>query len=76
MSVHTPSTRILGTEGDLMRGQMLKALQSHVKASIELHKAINKIYLANPGGIGEHSDILEAVQTELDKMSVHSDRLE
>ena len=57
-----------------MRGQMLKALQSHVKASIELHKAINKIYLANLGGIGEHSDILEAVQTELDKMSVHSDR--
>lgn len=55
---------------------MLKALQSHAKASIELHKANNEIYLANPGGIDEHSDILEAVQTELDKMSVHSDRLE
>ena len=59
-----------------MRGQMLKALQSHAKASIELHKANNEIYLANSGGTGEHLDILEAVQTELDKMSVHSDRLE
>ena len=59
-----------------MKGQMPKALQSHAKASIELHKANNEIYMANPGGIGEHSDILEAVQTDLDKMSVHSDRLE
>ncbi len=59
-----------------MRGQMLRALRSHAKASIELHKANNEINLANPGGIGEHSEILEGVQTELDKMSVHSNRLE
>ena len=59
-----------------MRGQMLKALKSHAKASINLHKANKEIYLAHPGRNGEHSVLLEAVQTELDKMSVHSDRLE
>ena len=33
------------------------------------------IYFANPAGIGEHSDIMEAIQGELDKMAVHEDRL-
>ena len=59
-----------------MRGQMLKALQSHAKANIELHKANIEIYLRNPVGVGEHSDVLEAVQAELDKLTVHSDRLD
>lgn len=59
-----------------MRGQMLKTLQTHATASIGLHKANIKLYLSNPAGIGERSDILQVVQTELDKMSVHSARLE
>ena len=33
------------------------------------------IYFTNPAGIGEHSDILEAVQNELDKIALHEDRL-
>ena len=34
-----------------------------------------KVYLENPAGIGEHSDVMEAVQGELDKMATHADRL-
>ena len=34
------------------------------------------VYLENPVGIGEHSDILEAIQGELDKMAVHQDRMD
>jgi hypothetical protein len=30
----------------------------------------------NPAGIGEHNDIMEAVQCELDKMAAANDRLE
>jgi hypothetical protein len=30
----------------------------------------------NPAGIGEHSDIVEAVQKELDKLATADDRLE
>jgi len=76
MIVRTPSTRILDMEGDYMRGQMLRALQNHAKANIELHTANIEIYLRNPVGVGEHSDVMEAVQAELDKLTVHADRLD
>ena len=33
-------------------------------------------YLKNPAGIGEHSDIMEAIQGELDKIAMHSDRMD
>ena len=52
------------------------ALRAHAEGNPQLNKANIQVYLLNPAGIGEHSDILEAIQGELDKMSVHSDRLE
>ncbi len=58
-----------------MRELMLKALSDHAKGNINLHRANIEVYLANPAGIGEHSDIMEAVQGELDKIAVHADRL-
>tara|TARA_R100000773_G_scaffold44124_1_gene44146 strand:- start:552 stop:773 length:222 start_codon:yes stop_codon:yes gene_type:complete len=54
---------------------MIQALKNHAIANIHLHKTNIDIYFANPAGIGEHSDILEAVQSELDKIAVHEDRL-
>jgi len=57
-------------------GRILDALHAHALGNIGLHKANIEIYLKNPAGIGEHSDILEAVQSEFDKMAVHQDRLE
>ena len=35
-----------------------------------------QIYLCNPAGIGEHSDVIEAIQVELDKMATASDRID
>ena len=58
-----------------MKEQMLNALKTHAIGNIELHKTNIEIYLSNPAGIGEHSDILEAVQAEMDKIAVHADRL-
>ena len=58
-----------------MKKQMLQALRNHAIANIHLHKTNIDIYFANPAGIGEHSDILEAVQGELDKIALHEDRL-
>ena len=58
-----------------MRDIMLKALSDHAKGGINLHRANIEVYLTNAGGIGEHSDIMEAVQAELDKAAVHMDRL-
>lgn len=58
-----------------MKEAMLNALKTHAIGNIELHKTNIEIYLSNPAGIGEHSDILEAVQAEMDKIAVHADRL-
>ena len=58
-----------------MKEQMLNALKTHAIGNIELHKTNIEIYLSNPVGIGEHSDIMEAVQAEMDKIAVHADRL-
>lgn len=55
---------------------ILDALKEHARGNIALHRANLQVYLDNPAGIGEHSDILEAIQGELDKIAVHRDRLE
>ena len=55
---------------------MIKALLAHAEGEVALHKANVEVYLANPAGIGEHSDIMEAVQAELDKMAHATDRIE
>ena len=59
-----------------MREQMINALLAHAQGEVALHKANVEVYLANPAGIGEHSDIMEAVQAELDKMAHANDRID
>ena len=59
-----------------MRKIILNALKEHARGNIALHRANIEVYLNNPAGIGEHSDILEAIQSELDKIAMHKDRLE
>lgn len=58
-----------------MKKQMIQALKHHAIANVHLHKTNIDVYFANPAGIGEHSDIMEAIQGELDKIAVHEDRL-
>ena len=58
-----------------VRDSMLKVLEEHARANLELHKINIKVYLENPAGIDEHSDVMEAVQIEIDKMTSHADRL-
>ena len=56
--------------------RILDALHAHALGNIGLHKANIEIYLKNPAGIGEHSDIVEAVQKELTIMGHAHERLE
>ena len=55
-----------------MKETITKALRAHAEGNLQLHKANIEVYLANPAGIGEHSDIMEAVQGALDKMATHA----
>ena len=59
-----------------MRDQLLRAVAAHATGEIEKHKANVNVYLEHPAGIGEHSDITEAIQVELDKIARYDDQVE
>ena len=56
-----------------MRPQLISALLAHANGEIAKHKANVEVYLEHPVGIGEHSDITEAIGLELDKISRYHD---
>ncbi len=60
----------------MMREQMIKALLAHAQGDIEKHKANVEIYLNNPVGIGEHSDIMESVENELNMIAKYQDQID
>ena len=59
-----------------LREQMLKAVYNHAKAHVEKHKMNIEIYLTNPVGIGEHSDVMDAIEKELEEMAKYEDHME
>jgi hypothetical protein len=59
-----------------LREQMIAAATKHAEAELELHKTNIEVYMQKVVGIGEHSDIIETIQKELDAMAAADDRLE
>ena len=59
-----------------MRQQLIKALLSHAHGEIEYHKANVNVYLNNPVGIGEHSNVVGAISDEIDQIAKYHDQLE
>ena len=59
-----------------MREQIIKALNAHAQGDIEKHKANIEVYLTNPAGVGEHTDILESIEKELDSIAKYMDQIE
>jgi len=59
-----------------MRDILLEAFVKHAHGHIEKHKANVEVYLANPAGIGEHSDIIEAIEVEVKQIAEYDDMLE
>ena len=59
-----------------MREQLLEAFVSHAHGHIAKHRANVEVYLANPAGIGEHSDIIEAIEIEVKQIAEYDDMLE
>ena len=54
---------------------ILRALQAKYEGEREYHKANIEIYLSNPAGIGEHSDVLEAINIELERMVTADEKI-
>ena len=59
-----------------MRDQLIKGLLAHAQGDIAKHKANIEVYLANPVGIGEHSNIVEAIEGELDMIAKYQDQID
>ena len=59
-----------------MREQLIKALLAHAQGAIAKHKANIEVYLENPVGIGEHSNIVEAIEGELDMIAKYQDQID
>ena len=59
-----------------MKEQLVKAARMHAEGELERAKTNIMVYMNQSVGIGEHSDIVEAIQEELDKMAAAEDRIE
>jgi len=63
-------------KGLVMKDQLIKAARMHAEGEYERAKTNIMVYMEQSVGIGEHSDIVEAIQEELDKMAAANDRIE
>ena len=59
-----------------LRELMLKALRDEAAGNIEKAKVNIEVYLHNPVGIGEHPDVLGAIQEQLDIIAHEEERIE
>mgnify|MGYP001215501305 FL=1 len=56
--------------------QIILAALKQAEGELEVHKANIEVYRTMPAGIGEHSDVVEAVMAELNAMAMAEDRIE
>ena len=55
---------------------LIKALMKKLEGEVAVAEANVSVYLNNPAGIGEHSDIVESIEKEVGKMAEAKDKLE
>jgi hypothetical protein len=55
---------------------IMLAARKQAEGEIAVHRANIEVYKTMPAGIGEHSDVTEAVIAELNKLAEADDRLE
>tara|TARA_B100000508_G_scaffold29635_1_gene22421 strand:+ start:183 stop:392 length:210 start_codon:yes stop_codon:yes gene_type:complete len=58
-----------------MREKMISALLAHAQGDIQKHKMNVEVYLSNPVGIGEHSNVMEAIEEELNMIAKYEDQV-
>ena len=59
-----------------IRDMLIEAQTSYLVGGINKHKANIEVYMNNTIGIGEHSDIIETIDLELEKLANYHDKLE
>lgn len=59
-----------------MRAALLNASKAHFRSHIEKHRINIEVMLANPMAIHDHSDIMSAIEKEVEIMAEYVDKLE
>jgi len=59
-----------------MRREMIDALKSSAIGNIKRAKMNVEVYFRSPVGIGEHPDIMSAIQDQIDLIAKEEERLE
>ena len=59
-----------------MREQFIKASKLHFQAHIEKHRINVENLLENAVGVGEHGDVMDTIEKELDEVARYHDLLE
>ena len=59
-----------------MKTTILEALQAKYFGEIKEAQANIEIYLENPAGIGEHPEILDAIDTQMAKLAEAQEKFE
>lgn len=59
-----------------MRDVLINSLRSYLTGNINRHLANIEVYMNSTVGIGEHSDVIETIELELDKAAGYHDKLE
>mgnify|MGYP000338357954 FL=1 len=54
---------------------MISALLAHAQGDIQKHKMNVEVYLTSPVGIGEHSNVMEAIEEELNMIAKYEDQV-
>jgi len=54
---------------------LLRALEKKLEGDIAVHSANAMVYQSNPTGIGEHPDIVQALESEVEKLASAKDKL-
>ena len=60
----------------MMNKEIVNALIAHAEGHIAKHVMNVNVYMSNAVGVGEHSDILETIEQELESISKYHDQLE
>ena len=59
-----------------MKDQILDALKAKYMGEMQFHRMNIDIYLANPVGIGEHPDVLGAIDAEVEALAAVTEKLQ
>ncbi len=59
-----------------LRNTMLQSLLADAEGTIQKAKANVEVYLHHPVGIGEHPDVLGAIQDQLDVIAEQEERIQ